>query len=444
MKILYKASLAFMLVLFSSCAEEFVDTEPTDNLPGESLIVDVASAEAALNGMYSALQFDGVFGGDDTFYAGLYSDELIHTGSFPSFAEISVNDPAINNVEINSFWTDHYVAIYRANLVIQGAQNPSVGLSEEAIARIVGQARGVRALMYFDLVRRFGAVPLSLTAYTSASEIDTNPLPRTPESEIYAQINTDINYAMNNLPDGLSRFQFNKDAATVLKAKVEMQMEMYDAAEATLSSLIGAYSLEGDYASLFTGSASSSETIFAVDFNETDGSAHAFFYLDAGRGEVGASDILINEFEAGDARISQIDTAAADVIKYKDPGSGNDDAYVFRYADVLLMYAEVLARMDDPQASDFLNMVRERAGLEDVEVNSSNVVDVIAHERFVEFYAEGDRLNTIVRLGIAEDVILSKSGNVVYVEERNFLWPIPQQEIERNSAISTADQNPGY
>lgn len=444
MKILYKTSLAFMLVLFASCAGEFVETEPTNNLPGESLIVDVASAEAALNGMYSALQFDGVFGGDDTFYAGLYSDELIHAGSFPSFAEIGVNDPAINNVEMNSFWTDHYVAIYRANLVIQGAQNPDAGLSEAAIGRIVGQARGVRALMYFDLVRRFGAVPLSLTAYTSASEIDTNPLPRTSTSEVYAQIATDVNFAMNNLPDGLSRYQFNKDAATVLKARVEMEMGMYEAAESTLSPLIGEYSLEADYASLFTGSASSSETIFAVDFNETDGSDHAFFYLDAGRGEVAASGILINEFEENDTRISQIDLSAADVIKYKDAGTGNDDAYVYRYADVLLMYAEVLARMDDPTASDYINMVRERAGLDEVVINSANVVDVIAHERFVEFYAEGDRLNTIVRLGIAEDVILSKPGNVVYVPERNFLWPIPQQEIERNSAISVSDQNAGY
>lgn len=445
MKIYSKLLLFSAILVLTSCAEEFVDTTPTDSLPGETLITDVASAEAALNGMYSALQFDGNYGGDDTFYTGLYSDELIHTGSFPSFAEFSVNDPAINNVDLTSYWTDHYIAIYRANLVIQGAQDPNAGLSEAAIGRIVGQARGTRALLFYDLVRRFGGVPLAVTAYTSATGIDNNPLPRASVQEVYAQIQDDVNYAVDNLPEGLSRFQFNQNAALVLKAKVQMEMEMYADAKATLQPLIGAYSLESDYASLFSGSASASETIFAVDFNETDGGDHAFFYLDAGRGEVGASDILINEFEEMDIRISQIDTAAADIIKYKDPGTGNDDAYIYRYADVLLMYAEILARMDDPAASDYLNMVRERAGLEAVEINSSNVIDVIAHERFVEFYAESsDRLNTITRLGIADEVIQSKTGNVVFVPERDNLWPIVQQEIERNSAISTADQNPGY
>lgn len=443
MKIFNKLVLFSVLLVFSSCAEEFVDTEPTASLPGETLITDVASAEAALNGMYSALQFDGNYGGDDTFYTGLYSDELVHTGSFPSFAEFGVNDPAINNVDLTSYWTDHYVAIYRANLVIQGAQDPNVGLSEAAIARIVGQARGVRAMLFYDLVRRFGGVPLATTGYTSASDIDNNPLPRASVQEVYAQIQEDVNYAYSNLPEGLSRFQFNQDAATVLKAKIEMEMEMYTEAKTTLEPLIGAYSLEGDYASLFTGTASSSETIFAVDFNETDGGDHAFFYLDAGRGEVAASEILIAEFEEGDTRNSQLN--GAEVIKYKDAGSGNDDAYIYRYADVLLMYAEILARMDDPDASDYLNMVRERAGLEDVTISSANVVDVIAHERFVEFYAESsDRLNTIVRLGIADEVIQSKPGNIVFVPERNNLWPIVQQEIERNSAISTEDQNPGY
>ncbi|BDW91872.1 hypothetical protein MACH07_07040 [Flagellimonas marinaquae] len=87
---------------------------------------------------------------------------------------------------------------------------------------------------------------------------------------------------------------------------------------------------------------------------------------------------------------------------------------------------------------------RTRAGLGDVTINSTNVVDLIAQERFVEFFGEcQDRLFTITRLGIADDVISNKANNT-YIAERNNLWPIPQQEIERNSEIGTADQNPGY
>lgn len=444
MKILHKILLIPALLLFVGCAEDFIDTEPTASLPGETIITDIASAESALNGMYSAMQFTHAYGGYDTFIAGLYADELDHTGSFPSFAEFGVNDPAINNVENTNYWTDHYGVIYRANLIVGATEDENIELSESARARIAGQARGVRALMYYNLVRRYGGVPLELNAYTSASDISTNPLPRSSESEVYNQIMDDVEFAVANLPGGLGMFVFNQDAATVFKAKLEMEMEMYEEAEVTLEPLIGSYSLEGDYAGLYTGSASSSETIFAVDFNETDGSNHAFFYLIAGRGEVAASDNLLAAFEDGDLRTSQI-SASDEITKYKSAGAGNDDAYIFRYADVLLMYAEVLARQDDDSASDYINEVRTRAGLDDVDLDSGNVVELIAQERFVEFYAESsDRLNTITRLGIADDVIQSKSGNVVFVEERNNLWPIPQQEIERNSGISTSDQNPGY
>ena len=360
MKIFNKIILGSALCLACSCASDFVETTPTDTLPGESIITDQASAESALNGLYSAIQLDYNFSGYDTMLTGLYSDELVHIGSFPSFAEFSVNDPSISNIDNTRYWNNHYAAIYRANLIIKFAEESSVGLNEEATARIVGQARGLRALMYYDLVKAYGGVPLELNAYTSATDIDINPIARSSASEVYAQIVDDVEYAASNIPAGLSRFSFNKNAALVLKAKVEMEMEMYSEAELTLEPLIGAYALEGDYSALYTGTSSASETIFAVDYNETDGSSAAFFYLIAGRGEVAASDILINAFEEGDTRIGQI-SSSDEVIKYKDAGSGSDDAYVFRYADVLLMYAEVLARQDDPDASLYINKVRERA-----------------------------------------------------------------------------------
>ncbi len=443
---LYKICCLLVFSILASCADDFVDTTPTLDLPGETAITDVSSAESALIGMYSSMQFIGVYGGDDTFITGLYADELVHTGSFPSFAEMGSNDPALNNVEITGYWNNHYAAIYRANFIIEEVANPEYGISQESQDRIAGQAKAARALLYYKLVKVYGGVPLVLNAFTSSSDIDQNPVERSSVSDIYSQILADATDAANSLPDGLGRYFFNKNAARVLKAKIEMELGQYSAAKSSLAPVIGAYSLEADYAALFPSSglvASASETIFSIDFNETDGSNHAFFYLDGGRGEVGPSTQLLAEFEDGDARRGLID-GNNDIAKYSDAGAGSDDVYVFRYADVLLMQAEILARENDPTASDFINQVRSRAGLGDVVISASNVVDVIAHERFVEFFAEAsDRLFTITRLGIADEIISNKANNV-YVPARNNLWPIPQQEIERNSAISTADQNPGY
>ena len=134
-----------LAVISYSCADDFIDTTPTLELPGETAITDVASAESALIGMYSAMQFIGNFGGDDAFISGLYADELSHTGSFPSFAEMGANDPALNNVEITGYWNDHYAAIYRANFIINAIANPEYGISQDSQNRIGGQARAARA-----------------------------------------------------------------------------------------------------------------------------------------------------------------------------------------------------------------------------------------------------------------------------------------------------------
>lgn len=442
-------SISIALLLFS-CAEDFVETEPTLNLPGESVITDIASAESALIGMYSAMQFNRVYGGYENFGPGLYADELVHTGSFPSFAEVGSNDPALNNFEVTNYWGNHYTAIYRANLIISSVTNPDLGIDIDAQGRLAGQARAARALLYYKLVKIYGGVPIIPDAFTAATDIDANPVPRSSVSEVYNFILTDITQAESELPDGLGVFFFNKNAAKVLKAKIEMELGNYTAAKSTLTPLIGAYGLNSDYAALFGSiadgtplAADASEGIFAIDFNETDGNNYAFFHLLAGRSEVGPSPQLTSSFEAGDARSALI-TGSNEIGKYSDAGNGGDDVYVFRYADVLLMMAEILGREDDPTASNFINQVRNRAGLGDIVLTSANVVDAIAQERFVEFFGESsDRLFTITRLGLADDIISNKPGSI-FIAARNNLWPIPQIEIERNSAISEADQNPGY
>lgn len=440
-------SVLFVSLLLSSCAEEFIDTEPTTAKDASQIITDIASAESAVNGLYDRFQQIYISGGYNAFMPGLYADELRHSGSFPSFAEFGANDVSLNNVNNTSFWTDHYETINAANIIIDKLEE--IEIDAESAARFDAQAKAVRAYLYYNLVKLYGGVPLSLDGNTSATQIDSNPLPRSSASEVYSQIMMDLEDALAGISGG-SIYFFNENSVRVLKATVEMEMEMYSQAEETIEPVIGAYSLASSYDDLFTGTANGQEAILAIEFSDFDGSSYAFFYLQAGgRYEVAPRGTLLAAFEEGDLRTNQIlnfgvEDAAPQIFKFKDPGSGSDDAYIYRYSHALLIYAELLARRDDPSASTFLNMVRERAGLEPKEINSSNVEEVIAQERFVEFYGENtDRLFTIKRLGLADDVISSKP-NSVFIPERDNLWPIPQQEIERNSAISTADQNPGY
>jgi len=457
MKKFNKLSLIFLSVLVFSCADEFVDTEPQLNLPGEQQITNINTATDALNGLYGGLQSASIYSGDYIFLTGLFADEYRHSGSFPSFAEVGSNDPSINNIDVQQIWTAHYSAIFRANRIIElvpGLTN--IDQSDRDI--ITGQALGIRAQLYFNLVRMYGGVPLVTKAPLSSSEIVSTDAPRETTQVIFTQINSDLNQAIS-LMNGFdqSTYAFNNSAAKTLKAHVLFEQGQYPQAKPFIEDVLnsGNFDLATSYASLFGDPANgtvanSTETIFAIKFTATDGNGMGFFFNNSrgGRFEVAPSSFLLSAFEPGDQRRGLIVPTGTNfqIEKYSRPGDGSDDTYVYRFADVVLLYAEVLARENNfIDASFVLNIVRQRARLSDVTLNASNFIDIIAHERFVELYAEGssDRYNTTKRLGLLDNIIQLKP-NAVFNPVRQNLFPIPQQEIERNPAISSADQNPGY
>lgn len=455
MKVLQKLSLALIAVLTFSCADEFIDTKPQANIPGEDQIVDIFTANDALIGLYSSLQSASIYGGDYIYLNGLFTDEFRHTGTFPSFAEVGSNDPAINNIDVQQIWTAHYGAIFDANRLIELVPNLT-DASQQQIDRIVGQAQGVRALLYFNLVRMWGGVPLVTEALLDPAQIDNANAPRASMNEVFAQINSDLDAAISKLAGFTqSTYRFNQSAAKLVKAEVLMQQGQYPQAKGLLEDVLEAgFDFAPSYASLFgtPGSgtlASPVETIFAIPFNSVDGSGLAFFFNDSrgGRFELTPSNTLIGLFEEGDERANLIvDVGFPQMEKYTQAGDGADDTYVLRLPQAVLAYAEVLARENEfGEASFWLNLVRERAGLGDVTLDANNFVDVIATERFLELYGEGgaDRYNTSKRLGILNNIIQNKT-NAVFIPERQNLYPIPQQEIERNPNISSSDQNPGY
>lgn len=127
-------------------------------------------------------------------------------------------------------------------------------------------------------------------------------------------------------------------------------------------------------------------------------------------------------------------------IKFFDPdwtNPGNNFA-IIRYADILLMYAEVTS---DPA---FLNYIRERAGLplygsQDYPSDIYPTLELaIEHERRVELCFEFHRFFDLKRTGRAITVLRDKGVNI---DENKLLFPIPQNAIDVNPKLS---QNPGY
>ncbi len=115
---------------------------------------------------------------------------------------------------------------------------------------------------------------------------------------------------------------------------------------------------------------------------------------------------------------------------------------LFRYAEVLLLAAEAYSEAgQDGMARMQLNKVRNRAGLADIatSVAGSNLFDAIVNEKFLELAHEGQRFWDLVRWGRASTE-LSSTGYT----SKNDLFPIPATEIDKNTALTEADQNPGY
>lgn len=154
--------------------------------------------------------------------------------------------------------------------------------------------------------------------------------------------------------------------------------------------------------------------------------------------------------------------------------NSDENIILMRYADVLLMRAEALVESGNYQneeVCDLINQVRQRPSVnmpkvEDREGNNLSQEEyraIIRHERRVEFAFEGTRISDIRRWKIGEEVMTDAYGfnswqarlpipkfrpekidTRSFNPYRDYLWPIPQSEINTNPYINAPDQNPGY
>lgn len=126
--------------------------------------------------------------------------------------------------------------------------------------------------------------------------------------------------------------------------------------------------------------------------------------------------------------------------------SGNNYRYL-RYADVLLLYAEALnAQGQTAQAYEYVNRVRQRAGLASLSVampnlNQQQFLEQLKHERVAELSGEGHRWEDLVRWGDLSTALASRDAGFSHFEERDKLLPIPQYDLDVNPNLV---QNPGW
>ncbi|CAI8421769.1 MAG: SusD-like protein [Flavobacterium sp. SCGC AAA160-P02] len=213
----------FCVLFFGSC--EVLDEESLTQVSTEKFYQNETDALAALTAAYARLKSgNGYY--KQVFLSALYasSDQGLSTFLFRDFKTGTVTN---TNTNLTPMWRDIYIGIRDANNVI--ANVPDIEMDEELKARIIGEARFLRALHYFNLVRCFGEVPLR----TEPVEADDDEgLPVSSIEEIYDVIIGDLenaaeycwgrNETRNNYLNDLGRA--TKTAAHALLAKVYIRI----------------------------------------------------------------------------------------------------------------------------------------------------------------------------------------------------------------------------
>jgi len=449
-----KLFLLFLLgsALAMGCSKILTQT-PQDYLDATTAFTSGPAISAGMLGVYNTFQNSSYYGTDFTLLCDLEADNSIHTGSFPQYEQVADRAITPDNVTTEGIWNQIYAGINRANTVIYSAPLITTGGFDSLPA--LGEAKFLRAFMYFDLMRYFGGTPsgysdpsgqgVPLVLTPTFTTVEAAPHARSSAGDVFNQILSDVNYAIANIPSTNNFGQANKMTAIAFKARVELYLGNYDSAAADAEQVITALGgLTNSYPSVFASKNVVPESIFELQFSATNTNGLYFYYF--GRTEVATSTNLENAYQTQDTRLPINFYSAPDAsgtvvnatAKYDDP-DGSQDISLIRLAEMYLIHAEGVMRGSNPNlatAESDLNVVRARS-LEtpDVTTDPTQLLTDILNENRLEFPAEAHRWFDLRRLGLP----VSMFG---ITDSTKVLWPIPQTEVLTSGGVIT--QNPGY
>ncbi|MBU0694940.1 MAG: RagB/SusD family nutrient uptake outer membrane protein [Bacteroidetes bacterium] len=453
------------VILVSSCKDDYLNQKPQAALDATTAYTDAASVKSGLLGIYGqTASSTSVTGGgfqNGNYYGlrywaltDLYAGSITHTGTFPSFSSIANGLILADNAEVVNMWNSMYATINRANTLIAAIPNIKDGaLNKDAS---LAEAKVIRALVYFDLLRlwggsnsgynKSGGVGVPIILQPTLVEADATPVARSTEAQVYTQINKDLDDAIaaasySNKLTG----RFGKDAAKAVKARVALYMGDYAMAETMASAVISStsYALQpgATYSNIWL-TQNTAESVFELQFDAQNSNGIAFFYYPTNRGgrnEINASAALNNAHETGDVRkpVNYAASPAKTTLKYTRISTGADDVTMIRIAEMYLIRAEARIKKSTPDIAGALsdvNKIRNRAGLADyVALLPSDILTQIIKEDRLEFAHEGHYWFDLRRNGLASSIVS---------EPFRALWPIPQREVLNSGGVIT--QNTGY
>jgi starch-binding outer membrane protein, SusD/RagB family len=436
-----KKAVTYILLLFvvlctASC-NKWLEQKPQDGIVREEFWQTKEQVEAAVTGIYASM-----LGSPDgnlplTEYLFIWGEartDMVSPGFAANADEYDLVN--INILPTNRYasWRSVYQTINYCNTVIElapGVLDKDNTFTEAQLKRAVGEAKTIRALMYFVLARVFGEAPLKLDATISDENI--TPIAKSDQNTILNQVVSDLKAAEPDVPLTYGNISSDKGRVTrytvnAILADVYLWMEKYNECVTECNKVINSrqFGLIGGDVSLFTElyyEGNSSESIFELQFDAQKLNTFYFMHLFSSR-HWGAAPHLMEEVFGIDAvnnppledlRGEGTSLRPSDLTIWKYIGANGtgtalrsaDQSYAhwifYRYADILLMKAEATNQLNQPlEASRIVKVIRERAHAFDFNgtmdsTSKSGMEAFILQERQREFAFEGKRWYDVLR-----------------------------------------------
>ena len=489
--------ISFSMMQFS-CDEDFLNTTDPTRINRDLFYQNQTQFDQALNGIYGQLQtitnsayLQQEFISDNT----TIDIDIANRGGAVGWEAFEFSTVNQGNGEINTLWVNHYATMYNINFALEKLEKVTFDAAAKGV--IEGQLKFLRAYHYFNLTRYFGDVVLATK--TLANPNEAFDLVRSPQADIYKQIELDLTDAAKVLPatyPANQRGKVTKGAALTLLGKVYLTRKNYTGAVTALKEVTTlGYALNVDYKDNFDPAKKNGpESIFEVqyqggnDLGEQSNFAYIFAPRLSGAAITGFANTtpqgrniptndMINAYETGDLRkavsLKTSYTLGSNTIsipyisKFTYPhtitGRTDNNWPVLRYADALLMLAEATNEGGGiDEAITLLNRVRKRAGLPDLTGLSKDALrNAILKERRVELAFENHRWFDLQRVytpaqlasfmnehgarekakpTVARPGLAFNELDYVY-SDFEYLLPIPAPQILINAKLT---QNDGY
>lgn len=502
MKIIKYISFIIISLNLVACSD-YIDNEITGKQNLDTYYSNYSECNKALIGCYASLSPQDWWQTDFFWMVGdICSDDAFkgnsNEGDQRDFGNLANFNITSSNEWLDSKWRYTYQGIFRCNLAI--SRIPEAPITDEEINVFVSEAKFLRAVFYFELVKNWGGVPL-LTEAISVTEAN---LEKSSEDDIWAQIENDLYDVLDYLPSksqlaSTDKGRATKEAAIAYLAKAALYQKKYSEAQNLTNEVIisGEYNLSDTFENVWSvANPNGSGSIFEIQnsYNDLYDTGSALPVLSRSRADGGwgfcTPSSNLDNFMAGDPRreftiIKQGDYVDEEHQSYDTKPSenmsgrinrkyylGSEDRpdksehkrsplnhILLRYADLLLMNAEAAYyNGDENSALISLNKVRARVGLDEITSTGQGLLNAIFDERRLELAMEGNRYYDLKRSDRLSEAIANfmnynlnestdeyDAGNdegKYYKEAIHSLFPIPISEI--NLSQGRIIQNTGY